>query len=216
IIENFVDLGVPVRLRSDNGPQFDSNLFQSKLRQWGVQWGNSTPHYPQSNGHVEAAVAATKELVTKISPSGDLSSHEFSRGMLEFRNTPRENGVSPAEMVFGHQLRSIIPAHRTSYAARWQAVMEGRDRQAEIDASVKFRYDKHARPLAPLLLGTHVRIWNPKLKLWDKVGVIVSVGRYRSYRVKFASRSALWRNRRFLRPMIAATPANDDVAEDEG
>jgi hypothetical protein len=32
--------------------------------------------------------------------------------MLEFRNTPRENGLSPAEMVFGHSLRSIIPAHR--------------------------------------------------------------------------------------------------------
>jgi hypothetical protein len=110
--------------------------------------------------------------------------------------------------------RSIIPAYRTSYAARWKAVMEGRDRQAEIDALVKFRYDEHARPLAPLPLGTHVRIWNPKSKLWDKTGVIVSVGRYRSYRVKFAS--VLWRNHHFLRPMIAATPANDDGAEDAG
>jgi hypothetical protein len=216
IVENFVDLGVPVRLRSDNGPQFDSNLFQTKLRQWGVQWGNSTPEYPQSNGHAEAAVAAMKELVTKISPNGDISSDEFSRGMLEFRNTPRENGVSPAEMVFGHPLRSIIPAHRSSYAARWRTVMEGRDRQAEIDAGVKFRYDEHARPLAPLPLGTHVRIWNPKSKLWDKMGVIVSVGRYRSYRVKFASGSVLWRNRRFLRPMIAATPADEDGTDDGG
>jgi hypothetical protein len=134
--------------------------------------------------------------------------------MLKFRNTPRENGVLQAEMVFGHQLRSIIPAHRTSYAARWKAVMEGRDRQAEINALAKFRYDEHARPLAPLPLGTHVRIWNPKSKLWDKTGVIVSVGRYRSYRVKFAS--VLWRNHHFLRPMIAATPANDDGAEDAG
>lgn len=132
IVENFVDLGVPVRLRSDNGPQFDSNLFQTKLRQWGVQWGNSTSEYPQSNGHAEAAVAAMKELVTKISPNGDISSDEFYRGMLEFRNTPRENGVSPAEMVFGHQLRSIIPAHRTSYAARWRAVMECNARLVQV------------------------------------------------------------------------------------
>ncbi len=89
--------------------------------------------------------------------------------MLEFRNTPRENGVSQAEMVFGHQLRSIIPAYRTSYAARWKAVMEGSDRQAEIDALVKFRYDEHARPLSPLPFGTHVRIWNPKSKLWESL-----------------------------------------------
>jgi hypothetical protein len=139
-----------------------------------VVWGNSTPNYPQSNGHAEAAVAATKDLVTKIPPRGDLTSDEFASCMLEFRNTPRENGLSQAEMVFGHPLRSIVPAHRTSYATRWQAVMEGRDRQAELDAAVKFKYNEHARPLAPLPLGTHVRVRDPPLKLWDKVGVSAS------------------------------------------
>jgi hypothetical protein len=38
IIENFVDLGVLVRMRSDNGPQFEPHSFQAKLRQWGVGW----------------------------------------------------------------------------------------------------------------------------------------------------------------------------------
>jgi hypothetical protein len=33
IIENFVDLGVPVRMRSDNGPQFEAHSHQTKLRQ---------------------------------------------------------------------------------------------------------------------------------------------------------------------------------------
>lgn len=213
VIENFVDLGVPVRMRSDNGPQFHAHSFQTKLRQWGVVWGSSTPNYPQSNGHAEAAVAAMKDLVTKISPRGDLTSDEFASGMLEFRNTPRENGLSPAEMVFGHPLRSIVPAHRTSYATRRQAVMEGRDRQAELDAAVKFKYDEHARPLAPLPLGTHVRVRDPPSKLWDKVGVVVSIGRYRSYRIKFESGSVLWRNRRLLRPMVAIPDAGEPSPE---
>jgi hypothetical protein len=216
VIENFVDLGVPVRLRSDNGPQFEAHSFQTKLSQWGVAWGSSTPHYPQSNGHAEAAVAAMKDLVTKISSHGDITSDEFARGMLEFRNTPRENGKSPAEMVFGHPLRSIIPAHRTAYAPHWRSAMEGRDRQTAIDAEVKFRYDEHARPLAPLSLGTHVRVREPKTKLWDKVGVVVSIGRYRSYRIKFASGSVLWRNRRFLRPMVAVPETNEQPAFHEG
>jgi transposase InsO family protein len=213
VIENFVDLGVPVRMRSDNGPQFHAHSFQTKLRQWGVVWGNSTPNYPQSNGHAEAAVAAMKDLVTKIPPRGDLTSDEFASCMLEFRNTPRENGLSPAEMVFGHPLRSIVPAHRTSYATRWQAVMEGRDRQAELDAAVKFKYNEHARPLAPLPLGTHVRVRDPPLKLWDKFGVVVSIGRYRSYRIKFESSSVLWRNRRLLRPMVAIPDAGEPSPE---
>ena len=177
-------------------------------------WGNSTPHYPQSNGHAEAAVAAMKDLMAKISPSG-VASEEFAQGMLEFRNTPRENGFSPAEMVLGHSLRSIIPAHRTSYATRWQSVMEARERQATIDASVKFRYNENARPLAPLSIGAHVRIRDPASKFWDRVGVVVGVGRYRSYRVKFANGSVLWRNRRLLRPMVAAAAPIGDVVNQE-
>ncbi|EFX68277.1 hypothetical protein DAPPUDRAFT_260349 [Daphnia pulex] len=90
--------------------------------------------------------------------------------------------------------------------------MEGRDRQTAIDAEVKFRYDEHARPLTPLPLGTHVRVREPKTKIWDKVGVVVSIGRYRSYRIKFASGSVLWRNRRFLRPIVAVPETNEPPA----
>jgi hypothetical protein len=38
IIGNFVDLGVPVRIRTDNGPQFAAGIFQQALRKWGVIW----------------------------------------------------------------------------------------------------------------------------------------------------------------------------------
>lgn len=203
ILSNFVELGVPMRFRSDNGPQFDAGVFQEALRRWGVVWGNSTPHYHQSNGHAEAAVKAVKELVAKVAPSGDLSSELFLAGLLEFRNTPHECGLSPAQIVFGHQLRSIIPAHRSSYAQHWKAAAAARERQAEAQAASKLRYDSRTRPLSPLPIGQTVRIQDPKSKLWSHVGVIVAVGRYRLYRIKFASGSVLWRNRRFLRPMVA-------------
>ena len=199
VVHNFVELGVPMRFRSDNGPQFDAGVFQETLKRWGVAWGNSTPHYPQSNSHAEAAVKAMKELVAK---TGDLSSEEFLAGLLEFRNTPHESGASPAQILFGHQLRSIIPAHRSSYAPKWKDVMMARERQAAAAAETKLRYDVHTGPLSPLRIGTQVRIQDPDSKLWIHVGVIVAVGRYRSYRVKFASGSVLWRNRRFLRPLI--------------
>jgi transposase InsO family protein len=56
IIENFVDLGIPVRLRSDNGPQFEAHSFQTKLSQWGVAWCSSTPHYPQRRLNLRTGV----------------------------------------------------------------------------------------------------------------------------------------------------------------
>jgi hypothetical protein len=199
VVHNFVELGVPMRFRSDNGPQ-----FQDTLNRWGVAWGNSTPHYHQSNGYAEAAVKAVKELVAKTAPSGDLSSEDFLAGLLEFRNTPHECGLSPAQIVFCHQLRSVIPAHRSSFAPKWKDAIIARERQAAAAADTKLRYDTRTRPLAPISIGTPVRIQDPISKLWSHVGVIVAVGRYRSYRVKFASGSVLWRNRRFIRPMVPA------------
>lgn len=191
VINNFVELGVPMRLRSDNGPQFEAGVFQAALKRWGVSWGNSTPHYPQSNGHAEAAVKTVKELVLKLAPSGDLSSEEFLAGLLEFRNTPHATGLSPAQIVFGHQLRSMVPAHRSFYFNQWKDVMDARERQAEADANTKFRYDLRSRPLPSLPVGSPVRVQDPKTKLWSHSGVIVAVGQYRSYRIKFASGSVL-------------------------
>ena len=79
----FVDFGVPVHLRSDGGPQFSSHDFRSFLRRWGVRLEQSTPHYPQSNGHAEAAVKAVKMLVMKSCHGGDISSDQFCEGLLE-------------------------------------------------------------------------------------------------------------------------------------
>lgn len=36
IVHNFVELGVPMRLRSDNVPQFDAGVFQSAMQRRGV------------------------------------------------------------------------------------------------------------------------------------------------------------------------------------
>jgi hypothetical protein len=213
VIDNFVELGVPMRFRSDIGPQFDAGVFRTAMDRWGVAVSNSTPNYSQSNGHAEAAVKTVKELVEKISPSGDLDAEEFKHGLLKFRNTPRENGLSPAQMVFGHQLRSIVPAHRSAYATCLNSIMEARDRQAAINADSKTRYDLRSRALESLPIGTNVRVQDPKSKLWSHVGVVVAIGRYRAYRVKFASGSVLWRNRRFLRRLVNAEESEERDAD---
>ena len=71
----------------------------------------SSPHYPQSNGHAEATVKAMKNLLKKSSQSGQLNSDLYLRGLLKWRNTPGADGQSPAQILFGRQLHSRIPAH---------------------------------------------------------------------------------------------------------
>ncbi|XP_063585781.1 uncharacterized protein K02A2.6-like [Penaeus indicus] len=52
----FRDVGVPLRLRTDGGPQFTRYEFQEFMKRWGIHHLVSSLHYPQSNGHAEAAV----------------------------------------------------------------------------------------------------------------------------------------------------------------
>ena len=53
----FPDIGVPVVLMTDGGPQFSSRLFAVFCQRWGIDHISSSPHYPQTNGHAEADTA---------------------------------------------------------------------------------------------------------------------------------------------------------------
>jgi transposase InsO family protein len=124
VIDNFAELGVPMRFRSDNGPQFDAGVFRSAMDRWGVAVSNSTPNYSQSNGHAEAAVKAVKELVEKISPSGDLDTEEFKQGLLEFRNTPGRMDYRPlkwcSDTSFARSSRLIVRPTRRVGNPSWR------------------------------------------------------------------------------------------------
>jgi hypothetical protein len=204
------------------------------LNKWAVHHEVSTPTYAQSNGHAEAAVKAMKALIMKTAATGRLDTDTFQQGLLEWRNTPKFDGLSPAEIVFGHPIRSILPAHRATFARhskfadKWREIMDRRDRAYDEQMEkVEERYDAHARSLPPIPPGTAVRVQDPASKRWDRCGVVILIGNRRDYRVKMQSGRVYWRNRRFLRidytqpssvvappqPDGTAVEASEDVAE---
>ena len=198
---NFADLGVPNRIRTDGGPQFSSSEFTAFAKKWGFARVMSTPHYPQSNGHAEAAVKSMKKLLTKSTPSGHLDTDTFKMGLLEWRNTPRPDGLSPAEILYGHPLRACIPAHYSTFASKWQDILQRRNTaRREEKEEARQRYDLNTRPLKPIPIGASVRIQDHSSKLWNKHGTVISVGKNRDYRVQLQSGRLYWRNRRFIRP----------------
>ncbi|XP_068235531.1 uncharacterized protein [Palaemon carinicauda] len=206
----FREVGVPLRLRTDGGPQFASKDFQDFMMRWGVHHIMSSPHYPQSNGHAEASVKAIKHLILRTSPSGNIDCEEFDRGLLELRNTPNFTGRSPAQILYGRPLRTCVPAHPQSFSEEWQAKSEDCDRRAAARAEqVKLQYDQHARPLPKLEIGQTVRIQDPTSHRWEKVGGIMGFGKSRDYEVRLPSGRVWWRNRRFLRPV--PTPGVDPL-----
>ena len=205
--EMFSYTGVPAVLRTDGGPQFTAGLTRRFLAKWGVKHEISSPHYPQANGHAEAAVKSVKRLIKKTTADGRLDCDSFAEGLLELRNAPRSDGRSAAQVLFGHPLRSRVPAHHRAFDRRWQTLADECDaRAAEEKLKTAERYDSTAKPLPRLRMGQHVLVRDAHTGLWDRSGVISGAGNFRSYLVKMPSGRLYWRNRRFLRPVRPLVP----------
>ena len=128
----------------------------------------SSPNYPQSNGHAEAAVKAMKTLITKTTQNGDLDVESFQRGFLEWRNTPSSDGRSPAQKLFGKPLPSFLLAHHRSFAPSWQSKADEADAVPRQNVTKSPDTTGSARRLSSLSLGTHVDVQDPRTKLWDR------------------------------------------------
>lgn len=218
----FGDKGAPVRIRTDGGPQFTSKEFQDFLRRWNVRHIVTSPHHPQSNGHAEAAVKSVKHLILKVAPAGNINCEDFHRGLLEVRNTPDHTGRSPAQILYGHPLRTCVPAHPVSFQSEWQPDAEECDRRAnQRDQDTRSRYNSRARQLPVLPANQRVRIQDPVTKRWYQTGTVVAQPRPRQYDVRLPNGRTLKRNRIHLRPVpaikgdqAATTVADEAVIQD--
>ncbi len=194
---DFATYGAPLRLRTDGGPQFTSSMFKNFLDDWNVDTGFSSPHYPQSNGHAEAAVKAMKGLVKKTDCKGDLAHPAFVAGLAEWRNTPKEHGCSPAQLLFGHSIRTKMPATTEALQDPGPDCSEKRNR---IFNRKKSYYNRDASALKPFSPGDRVRLQDHTTGQWDRTGSIISAGSNRNYLIDVDDGGPLKRNRRFLRP----------------
>ena len=206
---HYVNYGCPKRARSDGGPQFKAALYKKFQKDWNVEPIFSTPYYPQSNGHAEVSVRALKNLVAKSTSHGDIYTDEFQRALLELRNTPREalGGKSPAQALFGRQLRSNLPLSDAAFKALDRNPHEDIARaHTKVQAKAKRHYDDRSRPLPALKLGQPVLIQDPVSHKWTTRGHVVGIGKHRDYDVETADGDVKWRNRRFIRPDHAPAP----------
>lgn len=83
-------------------------------------------------------------------------------------------------------------------------------------AEITDRYDRYARELPQIDVGTAVRVQDPGSKKWDCCGTVICCGNRRDYRIKMQSGRVYWRNRRFIRldHMGGTTSATNTEPED--
>ena len=209
----FATFGVPEELSSDGGPEFIAKETKNFFERWGVKHRQSSAYYSKSNGRAEAAVKSMKRLLSdNIDASGNLDTDAFTQAILQFRNTPDPaNGISPAQILFGRQLRDTLPfVPRSQIFDNGYVLPVWKDLWAEREHTLRTRFAKQVdqlqpktRFLPPLFVGDACRIQNQSGRFpnkWDKTGKIVQVNDNNQYIVKVDGSGRLTlRNRKFLR-----------------
>lgn len=193
--------GAPHQLQSDNGTQFTSAEFASFCSEWGVYHTTSSPGHQQSNGKAEAAVKIIKRLLRRA--------EDPHLALLEYRNTPTAGmTTSPAERLFGHATRSILPTGSSEH----QNVLK---EKATRKQAVQRYYNSRAKNLPSLTIGSPVLLkdFQASKNKWQQGRVIQQLSD-RSYLVSNnTTNMAVRRNRVDLRPLEQQTQTNDQVDE---
>ncbi len=172
----------------------------------------SLPYHHEANGYAEAAVKSMKNLVKKICAGKTVKNERFFKALLEYRNTPRKDGLSLAQRLFGRPTRTKLPAHRVVYKKDIRDRIREADRLAiKLREKAKEQHDCKARKLVELKPGTVVRVQHHPTKRWDLIGTIMEVkSRGRSYLVQSETGRLYWSNRKFIRPYFPSEKDKDD------
>jgi len=100
----FSRFGVPDTVTTDQGRQFDSELFRTLSSTYGFHHIRTSPYHPQSNGLVERFHRPLKAALTA---QNDASwTKRLPTVLLALRSVVKQDlGCSPAELVYGTTLR---------------------------------------------------------------------------------------------------------------
>jgi hypothetical protein len=96
--------GVPDRVISDQGSQFESFIYNDLLRRLGAQHVRTTAYHPQTNGKIERAHSTIKNILRCLSSHSADWEDVLPATLMAMRVAINEDGVSPSLLVFGEHL----------------------------------------------------------------------------------------------------------------
>ncbi|XP_018495621.1 uncharacterized protein K02A2.6-like [Galendromus occidentalis] len=193
----FMMFGLCEVMMTDADPLFRSTEFLQFVREWNFRHDMSSPHYHQSHGKAEAAVAIIKRIIRRAGAAKE----EWERGVIAYNDTPQEKlgGATPSQMFHSRRFKTDLPVrprllqpeiktHRYAIRARRQHLER-----------MKRSYDRGANELMPLRCGEAVRVRPTRLGVTEWThGRVLKALPHRRYLVQLDNGVTCYRNRRHL------------------
>ena len=194
----FMENGFCQELQSDNAPIFASQEMDDFCTQRGITQVFTSPLNSSSNGLPESFVKIHKRILKKTSTYQD-----FLYALMEQRNTPREDGISAAELFYGKRQRTFLPI----LSSQLSKMVENRHEiyKNRISKATDIYSRRGGSSLSTFQKGQLVRVQNEKTKKWNKIGKITDLNPRKSnlssnmsYEIEVDGKKKI-RNRKFLR-----------------
>ena len=104
MVKNWTVLGIPSKVTSDRGPQFNNAWWKTMCAQFGITQIYSQPYHHQANGRAERAGQQLQEVLRKLyTDSGETWVELLPRAINIIHDAPGESGLSPFHILFGRE-----------------------------------------------------------------------------------------------------------------
>ena len=106
----FPYFGVPMRIHSDQGRQFEGKVVQELCQQFGIKKSSTTPYHPQGNGMTERFNGTLINLLRSLSPEDKLRWPALLPAVcFAYNTTPHATtGLPPFQLLLGTAPRTPL------------------------------------------------------------------------------------------------------------